>query len=249
MNKEVIVCIGSKGRPKTKTYKLFEKLYKVYHFIEPQEFKKYDVPNMVNIKENDRGVSYMRNFVLKWCKKKKIKWIILADDDIVSFGKVINGKTKKTDASIWEDIYKKAKRLPFELVGINYRQYAWSEKNRISINTKFPDVCVLINIDALTWDFGDWLLKVDRNFTLETIKNGYGTMRFNHFFFSCPDVGTNEGGLQDLYKKQIDKEYAIKLAEKWKPHTKLIKKGKRIDTKVDIKAVAKQYGKKINEIR
>ena len=71
MNKEVIVCIGSKGRPKTKTYKLFEKLYKVYHFIEPQEFKKYDVPNMVNIKENDRGVSYMRNFVLKWCKKKR----------------------------------------------------------------------------------------------------------------------------------------------------------------------------------
>ena len=43
MNKDVVVCIGSKGRPKTKTYKLFDGLFEVYHFIEPQDFDKYDV--------------------------------------------------------------------------------------------------------------------------------------------------------------------------------------------------------------
>tara|TARA_R100000152_G_scaffold18399_1_gene10195 strand:+ start:8277 stop:9026 length:750 start_codon:yes stop_codon:yes gene_type:complete len=249
MNKDVIVCIGSKGRPQTTTYKLFEGKFKVYHFIEPQEMDLYDVPNMINIEQNDMGISYMRNFVLKWCKENNKKWIILADDDIVSFGKSVNGKTIKMDAEIWNDIYNKVKNMPFELIGINYVQHAWHEMYSVSINSKFVDCCVLINVSAVNWDFGDWLLKVDRNFTLETIKNGYGTIKFNKYWFSCPEVGTNTGGLQDMYKAKKDTEWAVKLVEKWRPHAKLIKKKKRIDAKVNIKAVAKHYNKKTDEIR
>lgn len=247
MNKDVVVCIGTKGRPHTKTYKLFDGLFKVYHFIEPQDFDKYDVPNKINIEKNDKGIAYMRNFVLKWCKKNKHDWMILADDDIDRFGVSKGTKTIDKGAIIWEEIYNKVKTLPYEQYGINYSQFAWSETKQISINCKFVDCCVLFRLDKLSWDFGDWKLKVDRNFTLETIKNGYGALRFNKYWFSCPKVGTNKGGLQELYENKVDTIWAKKLVEKWKPFGKLFKKDGRIDAKIDIKAVAKHYDKVVYE--
>lgn len=67
----MIVCIPTKGRTQTKTYKLFENVgIKVYHFIEPQEIETYDVPNKINIKKNNKGIGYVRNFILQWAEKK-----------------------------------------------------------------------------------------------------------------------------------------------------------------------------------
>lgn len=40
MNQRIKICIPSKGRPDTKTYKIFEKLgYEVYLFLEPQDIR------------------------------------------------------------------------------------------------------------------------------------------------------------------------------------------------------------------
>jgi hypothetical protein len=245
---DIVVCIGTKNRKKTRTYKLFEGLFPVHHFIEPQEYKEYEVPNKVSIDKNDQGISYMRNYVMDWSKNNNYKWVIISDDDIQNFGIVKDGKSITTGAEIWEDIYLKAQKLPFELYGINYCQFAWSEKNRYSINSKFVDCCVMLDLENISWDFGDWKLKSDRNFTLKTIKNGHGVMRFNKYWFRCPNVGSNKGGLFDLYKNKTDAVYAERLHKEWRPYTRLIKKSGRIDTKVDIKGIANYYNKKVNEI-
>jgi glycosyltransferase involved in cell wall biosynthesis len=242
----MICFIPSKGRPKTKTYKLFEDVgIKVFHFIEPNELLSYDVPNIVSIQQNNQGIGYVRNFMLNYAKQNNFEWVLICDDDVTSFG-IYNGKTVKKDASIWFDILQKAQKLPFELIGINYTQHAWHEKTSYSINKKFAEVCVLMNIKKITWNYRpEFNLKEDRDFALQTIKNGYGILRFNHYWFSCPDVGTNNGGLQDLYKAKRDEEAAKKMCYEWHPFVTLHKKNDRVDMKTDIKSLATHYKKTI----
>lgn len=240
----MICFIPTKGRLNTKTYKLFQDVgIEVKHFIEPQEIDNYQVPNKVSILENNKGIAYVRNFMLNYARKNNYDWVLICDDDVTSFG-IYNGKTIKKDASIWFAILDKAKKLPFELIGINYTQHAWHEKTSYSINKKFAEVCVLMNVSKIYWDYSaDLLLKVDRDFTLQTIKNGNGVLRFNHYWFSCPDVGTNAGGLQNDYKAKKDEESAKKMCKKWYPFVTLKKKGERIDMKTDIKALSNYYKK------
>lgn len=240
----MICFIPSKGRPKTKTYKLFREVgIEVIHFIEPQELCSYEVPNKVSILENDKGIGYVRNFMLNYARSKGYEWILICDDDVTSFG-IYNGKTIKKDASIWFDILEKAKKLPFELIGINYTQHAWHEKTSYSINKKFAEVCVLMNVKKITWDYRpEFDLKEDRDFALQTIKNGNGILRFNHYWFSCPDVGTNAGGLQNMYRMKRDEETAKKMCYEWHPFVTLKTKGDRIDMKTDIKALSQHYKK------
>jgi hypothetical protein len=242
----MICYIPTKGRISTKTYKLFEDVgIKVLHFIEPQEIEKYQVPNKISILKNDGGIGYVRNFMLNYARENNHEWIIICDDDVTSFG-IYNGKTIKKDASIWIDIYNKASKLPFELIGINYTQHAWHEKTSYSINKKFAEVCILVNVPKIKWNYRpEFNLKEDRDFALQTIKNGNGILRFNHYWFSCPDVGSNSGGLQDEYKSKKDEESAKKMCMEWNPFVTLKKKGERIDMKTDIKGLANYYKKQV----
>jgi hypothetical protein len=242
----MICFIPTKGRLNTKTYKLFEDVgIKIFHFIEPQEIEQYQVPNKVSILENDKGIGYVRNFMLNYAKKQGLQWVLICDDDVTSFG-IYNGKTIKKDASIWFEILEKAKQLPFELVGINYTQHAWHEKTKYSVNKKFAEVCVLINVGKIKWSYRtEFNLKEDRDFALQTIKNGNGILRFNHYWFACPDVGSNSGGLQNQYKAKKDEESAKKMSYEWHPFVTLKKKGERVDMKTDIKSLAIYYKKQV----
>lgn len=240
----MICFIPTKGRLKTKTYKLFEEAnIPVYHFIEPQEYDLYDVPNKININKNNQGVTYVRNFMLNYAKKNNFEWVVFCDDDVISFG-IYNGKTIKKTASIWFDILERAKKLPFELIGINYTQHAWHEKKAYSINSKFAEVCVLMNVQKINWEYKE-NTKEDRDFQLQTIKNGYGVLRFNHYWFSCPNVGSNQGGLFDLYQSKKDIEWSKNIVKSWHPFAKLVKKKNRIDAKIDIKGYAKSLNKEV----
>jgi hypothetical protein len=242
----MICFIPSKNRKSTKTYKLFEDAgIEVKHFIEPQEIDEYQVPNKVSILENNQGIGYVRNFMLNYARQNDYEWVIICDDDVTAFG-IYNGKTVKKDASIWNEILNKAKKLPFELIGINYTQHAWHEKTPYSINKKFAEVCILMNVKKIHWNYRkEFNLKEDRDFALQTIKNGNGILRFNHFWFACPDVGSNKGGLQDMYKLKKDEDAAKKMCMEWNPFITLQKKGERIDMKTDIKALATYYKKVI----
>jgi len=240
----MICFIPTKGRTTTKTYKLFEQVgIEVRHFIEPQEIDKYNVPNKVSIQENNKGIGYVRNFMLEYARTNNLEWVLVCDDDVTAFG-IYNGKTVKKDASIWFEILDKAKKLPFEMIGINYTQHAWHEKTNYSVNKKFAEVCVLMNVKNIHWNYRpQFNLKEDRDFALQTIKNGNGILRFNRSWFACPDVGSNAGGLQDLYKAKKDEESAKKMCSEWNPFVTLKRKGERLDMKTDIKALATYYKK------
>lgn len=241
----MIVCIPTKGRPKTKTWELFaEAGHEVYHFIEPQEFDAYDVPNKVNIGANDQGLSFARNFKVKWAREQGHDWVWFADDDINGFGIYENGKTVRTGAKILRQIEEKAVQLPFEVVGMNYVQHAWYEKTAYSVNKKFADVCCLINVNKIHWPF-EGRIKVDRDFMMQTIVNGNGVLRFNRIWFSCPDVGTNAGGLHDLYASKEDQRTAKRMALKWDPWIKLKYNGDRLDMRCDLAGLAKSLGKQV----
>lgn len=240
----MIVCIPSKGRLNTKTWKLFEEAgYEVFHFIEPQEMDAYQVPNKINIGENDRGVTYVRNFMLNWARERT-DWVWFCDDDVNGFGISKSGKTIKQGAKILAHIEERAKCLHFEIVGMNYVQHAWHEKKPYSINKKFVEVCALFNLKRITWKYED-NTKEDRDFTMQTIMNGNGVLRFNHIWFSCPDVGTNVGGLHHWYASKKDEEAARKMVLKWDPWVTLKQKGDRLDMKCDLAGFAKYCGKDV----
>ena len=238
----MIAFIPTKGRPKTKTYKLFEEAgIDVKHFIEPNEIELYDVPNKISIEKNNQGISYVRNFMLNYARKNNHEWVIFCDDDVTAFG-IYNGKTVKKDAGIWLDILDKSKKLPFELIGINYAQHAWHEKKAYSINKKYVEVCVLLNMKKIKWDYVEGM-KQDRQFCFETIRNGYGVLKFNHYWFRCPDVGTNKGGLYNDYKNKADEEAAKRLVQTYYPYAKLVKKKGRVEAKLIIKEFALNLNK------
>ena len=232
----MIVCIPSKGRPDTKTYKLFESSgFKVIHFVEPQDYDSYKV-DKVSIEKDDQGLTYCRNFILAYAKTNGLDWIWVCDDDITQFGRY-DGKTKKTTADELHRVAIKAKQLPFEVVGINSRAFAWTAKKAISINSKCPLACVLLNVQNIHWEYAE-NTKEDIDFCLQAIEKGNGIMRFNHIFFDTPVVGTNKGGLHDWYATKKDAEASKALSLKWSPWVVLKVKPTRLDIKVDVKGFA-----------
>lgn len=247
MNK-ITVCIGTKGRVNTSTFKLFDnKHFKVYHFIEPKELDLYDVPNKISIEKNDMGIAYMRNFLLNWSKERNEDWVIFSDDDITNFGESVGKKTIKKDSKILLKIYEKIKQLPFEIAGMNYSQYAWSESKQYRINTGSVDCCIFVNVKKIKWKFNESLrFKSDREFIMQTIKKGYGVIKFPKIFFSCPNIGSNKGGLHDLYANRVDEESIKQLAIMWNPYVKLIKnRTNRLDGKIYYREIARDNNKHI----
>jgi hypothetical protein len=241
----MIVCIPSKGRPNSKTDILYQKAgYKVYYFVEPQDFEYYNKENKINIGQNDKGIGFVRQFIIDWCKINNHKWILMSDDDIDSFGYVENNKCIKTDAGIFTDILNKAKKLPFVLYGMSFRQFAWSEKNKYSINTKVFTAVTLINIDKVKWKYIDYF-KEDIAFLFDSIRYSDGGMKFNHYWFNTPAVGTNVGGCYDGYKNKKDIESFNYILNEYKGFTSIIKKKNRLDIKWDVKSYATKYKRNI----
>lgn len=243
----MIVCIPSKNRPNTRTHELFsDPKFQVFHFVEPQDVEKYKhLQNLVNIQKNDQGIVYVRNFILDWCKEKGIETIILCDDDVKNFFVVQNKRcVKQNNANIWFDIEAKTRQFPFEIVGIQYTQYAWSQKEDIRINTRTCEVCVLLRVNRITWRYRPGLeLKEDRDFALQTLKYGHGILQFQKYAFDCPGIGSNQGGLYDDYKAGKDTKSSMRMAEEWKPFVELLKKENRLDIKLNLKEMAHHYGK------
>lgn len=245
----MIACIATKNRQNTKTYKLFEEVgIPFLHFIEPQDYDSYTVPNKVSIEKNDKGLMYVRNFILEYAKKNNIDWFIMSDDDITQFGKSYGTKCITTDANIFKEIHSYASKYPFEVVAINYRQHAWHEKKAYSINNGFADVCVMINAAKVSWKFEDDLpLKGDREFCLKAMKYGNGVLKFNKYFYNTPGIGTNAGGLQTVYQQKRDIEDVKRIVYTWKPYaTQITNSMGRADFKFDFKSFCNDF-KKINK--
>lgn len=218
--------------------------FDVYHFIEPQDYDIYQKANKVNIQRNDAGVFYVRQYILNWAKQNSHEWVLMCDDDITDFGIVINSKCVSKDANIFHIILDKAKKLPFSVYGISFRQYAWSEKKAIAINSKVFTAVTLLHVPKITWSYRQYL-KEDIMFLFDSIINSNGCMKFNHFFFNTPPVGSNKGGCYDDYQNKKDIQAFNYILNEFKGYTKVITKKNGLDIRWDFKGFAKKYKRKI----
>lgn len=245
------VYVPSKGRPNTKTYKLFDGHdFDVIHVVEPQDYDAYrasGVPNLVALPDNDQGIVFVRNFILDHAKKTNKEWVWMIDDDVQGFGYAKDGKTIKGTAAVLSDFHASIERYKFPLNGINYCQYAWAYSTgsvRYKINKKTAEVCTLLYMPKIQWQYRKrYSLKDDRDFCMQAIKYSDGIIVDTHSWFACPGVGSIPGGLQDFYLQKRDQEDAAKMVAEWHPYAKLIHKKSRIDVKLDLAGYAQSLNR------
>jgi len=232
-----ICCfIPSKNRPHTRTHQLFASVnIPVLHVVEPQDAAAYAERglNIVTLPDNDRGLPFSRNFTLDYATRQGYDVIFMCDDDVEVFGRTVNKKSQR-DHSVLTEIVTLVDKNPYAIVGIEYRQHSWSHCKSFAINSGWIDVCIAMQPKYVTARYTDALeLKEDRDWQLENIKSGIDLLRVNVFYFGCPDVGTNSGGLQDKYKAKKDSRAAQLMAMKWSPYVELVRKGDRLDCKAN----------------
>lgn len=245
------IFIASKNRAK-RNY-LLEQLEKnnleFYYFIEPQEIEKYigiiSMKNIISIKENDMGIAFVRQFMLDYAIKNKINRYWLLDDDITGFYFRVENKMIKKNILILKKVEEQFSQQDYGVFALEYRQFAWSA-NKDIIENSYMDTCV--NVDAKKAKekgikYRPLTFKSDRDFGMQFIYHNCKIARTTLYAFSCPQNGSNKGGLYDEYnyKQGIKEKQAVEqLLEYWgseivKP---IIKKDGRNDAKI--------YWKKIN---
>jgi hypothetical protein len=248
------VFIPSKGRPATQAYNLFNNNnFSVTHVVEPADklaYQQANVPNLLVLPESNQGIAYVRNYILEHSRSIGAQWIWMVDDDVQGFGYAKQGKTIKGTSDILSSFQARVSPYKFPLNGINYCQYAWSYSNgksRFYINRKTAEVCTLIYIPKITWQYRPRLnLKEDRDFCMQAIKYSDGIIVDTHSWFACPGVGSNAGGLQEHYKANNDALAAARFVAEWSPFAKLQKKGSRTDAKLDLKQYALSLGRQVS---
>lgn len=221
--------------------------YSITVFVEPQDMELYSLyyPNLYlyNIGHNNKGLPFVRNFMLQYAYNNDLIWYWNLDDDVKLF-EVEDGKCKHA----YIDILQKAEQyfindLSIGQVGLEYQQFAWSSKNEYSYNS-YCDCVVCINVDLchkLVFDENS-VLKLDRDFTMQVIKSGYRTMKISKYAFGSPKNGSNVGGLYDVYKTNMEEINCIYMEQKWGKEIckHIIKNDGRHDIKIEWSKINKQ---------
>lgn len=220
---ETPIFIASKGRAGKSNiiHELVLDGANLYLFIEPQEIEAYKSvypTQIVNIGQNDKGLPFVRQFMLNFALKNNIKLYWNLDDDVKLY-EVIEGNCIYRGYKVLhmaEAFFKDDSTVA--QAGLEYRQFAWSATKPVAYNS-YCDCVVAIKPDLcknLIFD-NDVLLKLDRDFSIQVIKAGYKTAKINKYCFSSPENGSNEGGLFDVYKSDIEAKNSLAMEAKWGP--------------------------------
>ena len=250
-----ILLIPSKGRAKNNY--LLEQLQKnnleYLYFIEPQEIEKYceiiKSNKIINIEKNDMGIAYVRNYILEYAQKNKIRRYWTLDDDLNNFYHREEKRMIKNDISVLNKVEKQFEKENYGIYGLEYQQFAWSaSKDRVE--NSYMDCCVCIDSEKakksnIVYD-NKVSLKEDRDFAMQFIKQGYKNARSTVYAFSCPKNGTNEGGLSEVYSQGGKEEKMVDMMiKKWGVDIcrKIIKKDGRVDLKIFWKKINNKQGR------
>jgi hypothetical protein len=234
------IFIPSKGRSNLST---FQHIPDATIVVEPQDHTQYLAvnpnANYLVLPENNRGISYVRNFILDYNRSRNIEWYWMLDDDISGLFVTENKRVVRKPSS---EVLKRAQDIISSRPGIGqaaleYAQYAWSATNLYRENS-YCDVCVAINIKrTMLCQYRSLIsLKEDRDFTLQVLSNGSRTLRLSQLSFKTPKNGSNDGGLKPLYQQKTVEAVSVeKMIELWgreicQPVTK---KDGRYDVKIN----------------
>ncbi len=231
-NNDIPVFIPSKGRANTmSTPRVFcvsssleivdwSEVQNLSVFVEPQDYalyaEHYPEKMLVNIGENDKGIAYVRNFILEYAETSKTPHFIMADDDIKGFGKCVAVKPEKTTAQkALQACLGLMTMYNLAAVSTNYRQsVGWNKRTAKDITFgQTPEVCVLFNAEKVKGFRykSEYDLKEDKEFAYQLNKAGLQTARSMVYYADVPSIGTNKGGLYDRYQRGDDKISAQRL--------------------------------------
>lgn len=235
--------IPSKGRPTTRTHEMFQDVgISVSHVVEPQDADAYCAAGLdvIVLPENNRGLPFSRNFTLDEATRRNVAVAFMCDDDVLEFGRTVKKKCSR-DHTVLTEMAEVARKNPRCVVGMEYRQRSWSQSKPFSISSGWVDVCIAFQPQFITARYTDVMeLKEDRDWQLENIGRGIDLIRINHFFFNCPDIGTNAGGLQDKYRAKLDHRASKVMVMKWSPFLELVEKDDRTDCKANWPLIRKR---------
>lgn len=229
----MLICIPSKGRPTNiKTLDLLRgyQKEKIFIFVEPQDYENYkrcneDRATIINIRNNDMGISYVKNFILK--SKRDIDYLWMIDDDIIclhsriKFNSIkkyyhLNGiKEPKKIIEILQECYNDYKNNYNEYIqyGIPFRRDNVFVKENYKENDR---ICAfsLYNIKIikelnLSFDNNCKVFE-DYDFIAQYLLKGYKNIVNYKYAFSPIAFTKNNGGLENFYK---DSEKSKKVCE------------------------------------
>lgn len=137
------VAIPSRGRPDFLSKKVFTN---PIVFVEPQEYEAYLAKNtdleVVSIEANNKGISYARNYIMDYFRKKEDKLYCIADDDIKQLY-IADGKTYKKihdDSYMLEEVEKLFKESEVCAVGLTPKAYCWCQKEKLRERGKILNI-------------------------------------------------------------------------------------------------------------
>lgn len=195
------IYIPSKGRFEknpTATMLMFEGI-KFYLVVEPQDAKEYQYrfQDVLVMPENNRGISYVRNFA----KNHSIKnghthhWQI--DDNIKSLMIRENGKNVRSRAlGILEKVeFAMSKFSNIGGCGLKHHIFAFGATNPVDINKQIYS-CILVNNKVPC--FWEEDIVEDTDFSLQILNAGYCTLLFNRLLIEKMTTGSMKGGNTEI---------------------------------------------------
>ena len=199
MFEDIHIFIPTKERLNNqKTYNILKELnLNPILVIEPQEENEaverdYD---FIVLPEDNKGISYSRNYILDYAKNKNFKYICMIDDDIQFFGEIVPiRKRKKGNEAFLKalEYFKNSKTCGT----MQYNQFAWCQPKPIVYNRGL-EVVMFLYMPLLQNVYFEEDTIEDRNFSLDIILNhNVKTFRLNHLYFQTPSIGTNKGGIE-----------------------------------------------------
>lgn len=216
------VYIPSKGRAHHgHTAKLFDSCgisnYKIV--VEPQDYsayvEKWGEAKVIQLPENDQGISYSRSFIKNYSKTQGEKFHWQVDDDMISFRLRLNNKNVKVDPrncfAIVEAINDKFSNIG--ICGITHFAYAFSKKTAMTVNRMVYGVILANNDVEHSWRPGT---NEDLDYSLQTLEAGFVTFAFNTVLFDTFSTGKLDGGnMLNLFAGDGRKQIYEKTASLW----------------------------------
>lgn len=198
------IYIPSKGRPtNNKTAELLKNLnYKIV--VEPQDYddyhKVYSADKLVCLDANDKGLSYVRNYISKYSKQvgETHHWQMDDDVDCFKVRKKNHTNNQTVDPILAISIVEHCMDMftNIAISGIGSNAFAFSKRYAVQPN-RLAYQCMLINNSIQNeWKMGgveDWY------YTFDVLEKGYCTLAFHHIMTQTSPTGAINGGSTDIH--------------------------------------------------
>jgi len=224
------IFIPSRGRfDNCLTAKYLDEENLPYHLIiEPQEevnYSKYFNKNkIIVLPENNRGLSYSRNFIKDYSKSNNDDFHWQLDDRAISLIKNQSGKIIKEKASIAINMAKSFidKYENIAIAGFAHSAFGKYKKKPFDLNVQVYSFVLVSNKNNIKWRHG---IQEDTDYALQVLTMGWCTVLFNIYQIYKHSTGKIKGGMTDFQYKGNGRLKQIKeLQRRWGSEIKITKK-------------------------